>query len=889
MGIWGSEPAVFSEFAGICPDVDPAELPAHLAADASNVDLYGATLRIRRGRAAYNSTAAHASKTLGLYDYYPTGGGLMIPVLATKGDGKVWADTNNDGDFADAGEAIATGLSTSATWMEFFGYKDRLYFGNGINGLYRWDGSGSAAAVAVLTAPGSAPVAQIVRYVIEDFAGTWTGVVTTNLAMAGGDATAPANEPPEGPTSTRFTASAAPASAARSNYKKNWSAGTQDLSQHRWLQVSALAHYRGAGFRVAIQNNGGVLDYSALAVNTVNQAKSWLEFLIPLDTVSPASRTASPGLGFEWNNRSPKHDGAQSIWVDNAIPISDLAPGAYTYQSTFYNSTTHSESGPSAKGTVSVTQGVSGTVVQPVGTGGGSGVDRVFIYRQHTGGFWRLPKKVGELPYTGALTLNGGINSSVTALVVSAGTNIANGSIIKIDSELMRVTAGGGTTNLTVQRGWGIAATAAAHSNGASVYLCYFDARSDGDVDQAAAQGGGTDGTRTVTDYTDGQELRASLIAPPVAQAYAMGNHRLFAGNVLDPLEGGNPSRPWRVYVSRQGFPEEFSAVQAPGDPGVGGWFDLPDRGVILRIVETDGVVLFLTDRSVWTWEGSGFDDAVVTCRARVGLVSREGVCLVGRRLFFHAEDGLRVIELTAGAEREFPCWLLTEPVRSLVAAIPYLYRKDCALGVDDLGRVHFSIVRSGQTVADAALVFDPRIPGALAPGPNPLRPGWTYYTNWGFSCSRTLKNGAGGESGGQLVGDPTTGKLHRLGIDVFGRDQGPESGGFAWYWTSKALDMGASMTGAVSDLSIETDVTNSQKVRLSAVLDGSTGAGYVASSAKKRVRMPATQRARRVQVRIDSADPGSTDGAAGSLAAHTLAYSLRSVAVGLLAAAPRG
>jgi hypothetical protein len=65
--------------------------------------------------------------------------------------------------------------------------------------------------------------------------------------------------------------------------------------------------------------------------------------------------------------------------------------------------------------------------------------------------------------------LNGAINNSVTAIAVDSGAQIANGSVIQIDGERMTVTAGGGTTSLTVTRAsWGTAA--ASHADNAMVY-----------------------------------------------------------------------------------------------------------------------------------------------------------------------------------------------------------------------------------------------------------------------------------------------------------------------------------------------------------------------------------------------------------------------------------
>lgn len=71
--------------------------------------------------------------------------------------------------------------------------------------------------------------------------------------------------------------------------------------------------------------------------------------------------------------------------------------------------------------------------------------------------------------YVKPTTLGGSINNSVTSITLSSGT-ITNASIIRVGSEEMYVTAGGGTTSLTVIRGYR-GTTAASHSNGDAVNI----------------------------------------------------------------------------------------------------------------------------------------------------------------------------------------------------------------------------------------------------------------------------------------------------------------------------------------------------------------------------------------------------------------------------------
>jgi subtilisin-like proprotein convertase family protein len=65
-------------------------------------------------------------------------------------------------------------------------------------------------------------------------------------------------------------------------------------------------------------------------------------------------------------------------------------------------------------------------------------------------------------------TLNGTINASQTTITVVSGAGIANSDVLLIDSEQLKVTGGGGSTSLTVIRGFN-GTTASAHANGTQV------------------------------------------------------------------------------------------------------------------------------------------------------------------------------------------------------------------------------------------------------------------------------------------------------------------------------------------------------------------------------------------------------------------------------------
>lgn len=73
--------------------------------------------------------------------------------------------------------------------------------------------------------------------------------------------------------------------------------------------------------------------------------------------------------------------------------------------------------------------------------------------------------------FSSTTTLSASISNTTTATVsVTSGTNIVTGCVIKIDSEFLYVSGGGGTSELTVVRGYS-GSTPATHSNGATVTI----------------------------------------------------------------------------------------------------------------------------------------------------------------------------------------------------------------------------------------------------------------------------------------------------------------------------------------------------------------------------------------------------------------------------------
>jgi hypothetical protein len=113
------------------------------------------------------------------------------------------------------------------------------------------------------------------------------------------------------------------------------------------------------------------------------------------------------------------------------------------------NTTTHT--GTATAG-LAVQGGASGTIID--NNSSSTGESQIYFF---------------ALNNTFSTTLSAAITSTTaTSISVASGTGITNGDYIKIDSEIMGVSAGGGTASLTVTRGQ-LSTTAATHSSGAAV------------------------------------------------------------------------------------------------------------------------------------------------------------------------------------------------------------------------------------------------------------------------------------------------------------------------------------------------------------------------------------------------------------------------------------
>lgn len=297
------------------------------------------------------------------------------------------------------------------------------------------------------------------------------------------------------------------------------------------------------------------------------------------------------------------------------------------------------------------------------------------------------------------------------------------------------------------------------------------------------------DGTLT---STDAQELVRGQLDPPIAATYVLANARMIAGNITQ----GGVNYPSRLSISRLGLVEQFGTDEMTSrlvsDPTVPGQLDIPDPDPIVRVIDFEGMVLIFCSRSIWSLEGTGWDDFVLRKRAAVGLDARWGVVTLERYVFFLAHDGFRVLVPSANAPGLWIGWVISEPIAADIRAIQPTLRLNAAVGLDERFRVHLSTTAPGGSVNANGWVFDPRQPGALEPGYHRERPGWTYYSNWGFGGFLTLKRGQG--DAGQLVGwDQASIKLHSLQRSSADAALETDDGGaIAWFWQSAALDAGA-------------------------------------------------------------------------------------------------
>ncbi len=745
MGLYGAKEKLYSHFGGgVVFDLDDSELEADQSPDAQNVDLDdGESVAKRKGRVAYNSSFA-ASRTAGVFAYYPRSGDRSLIIAAGT---EVRADTNNDGDFGDAGETIASGL-TGTTWMDFIQWQNNVYFGNGVDAFRKWTGSGTAAAVTIPAAPSAKPTARAYRLTLEAFtSGAYTA---TNGALSTAYDTA---QKRTDTSSVKVTAASA---TAKGHYvHKVWSSGaTVDLSDLDSITFWAMGQKANLQFQFGVKDNSGVISWAKYPTFKFTRKMAWTRFEVPLGALDQADRDASTGFGIRFVD-DDDNDYTLSIWVDDAQGKVALAPGRYQYFYTYAevdasgdevvilresNPKTDSDGDPlPGKVYVNARNPIAGIQVS-VTASVESGINRIILYRHNLDGPFKEPRQVQIL-------------ANATATHTDTWT----------DAEIAR-----------------------------------FNTR----------------------------RMIAYKMSPPLAKTYSVVNGRIFAGNCTV----GGTHYPWRVYVSRLGRVEQFSYAETPDDPTTAGWFDLPIRDTIRRIVEYDGTAVIFCDTTVWSVEGSGWDDWTVRLRASVGLAGRNAVLAWSDVIFFLSDDGFRVIAPAKGAAGEWDTWLISEPANSVLRRLPPGKLARACVGMDERQRLHLSYARVGDSENTRSLVFDPQRAGALTPGANPKRRGWSLYTNWGFSCFHQLRRGVvgtGWEDNGQLIaGSETTAVihyLHRSKADALLETD--DGSAVTWYWQSRRENAGSGRRAAWVYVTAHCEPQSGQTLTVTPYLDGAASA----------------------------------------------------------------
>jgi hypothetical protein len=861
---------------GLVLDVDATEIDDDQCSLAENVDFRDYGLGVRRGYATA-STVAVSSKINGLHRYYHTDGTTkwlaQAGTVIYEGSAGTLAST-------------VTGL-TGTVPFDFIGYREVVYGGSSKDALRKRSDAGVWSSVTPLTPPTGikpepfAPTVHAFEDATEN-ANPTTGWAWTNTGDT--DTNADPDNKREGIASVVFTFDTG--SRGDSATRQLSLGAVADLSYAEKLVAYVQANKAGAIFQLGIapnspdtQLNGGINnsvtaitvdsttgyeagDYiridseimlvtgvtssTVLAVTraqektaaashldnaVVRQAVNfslfsdqetvtggtWTTIEIGLDRIPPARRTAVAFVGIRLTSPGRNFNTPPEITLDQLVAVGPLEADSYLYSASYALTTRinnvdviQQESNPvtAALFKLEADPPVYGVKLSATGTPD-SGVNVVRYWRYRDTGPFRTGRLIGTMPVSAtAIDDATNISATDTDVVVDSVAGYSAGCVVLCGTEEMLVHGVNGTTRtLTVSRGWN-GTVPTTHADNAVVTPSYFtDLRSDG----ALA-------------LEDAEELADGRVTPPLAATYAIANGRLYAGNVT--ISGTN--YPWRVYVSRAFFPDEFRQVQTPdGDPASAGWFDLPSKDYVRRLVEADGTLLIFTDRSIWALEGTGWDDFAVYQRANVGLDAREAVAVSDKLVYFLSSDGVRVLQPGGGNfEGNFPCWVISEPVESKLRAIPYASRLNAAMGIDERGRLHLSLTRAGQSANDASLTFDPQAGGMGNQGYVPNRRGWTYYTSFGWSCYTRLKRGGG--DAGQLVAGAASATatlyyLQRSSLDV---DLVTDSGSaIAWLWQGKAYDAGPGSVWEWSFVSAEWDAAANQAATATPVLDGTASA----------------------------------------------------------------
>jgi hypothetical protein len=740
-------------------DVDASELPEGFLSECVNADPDGEVCRKRLGRAVAYTAPSGAGAVVAIGAKYPTDGGAPTILYARNNL------AGGAGNLFKANTLIGALANSNDGYYELLPFRNEVYVGATYGGLQKLNAALTAiTAVSILIAPPFPMVIGIDQAPIETFdSGAWTAV---NAPQAGGTAVATAYRNTfhrEGSNMLEVTAAAA---TAEGSYAHRTFGAVVDMSSLSALILWVRGNAAGLQYQVGIYRDGATpgttaVDWDCFPIYSIGVANEWEQVRVPLAGVQTSERQAVPGLAIRYlDDAGTGYGTAPLLFFDDLKGQGQMTPGRYRYFTTFYDSTTDRESAPATPTVIDLAEPFKSVTGAVLGNTAATAANRIRLYRYREEGPLARPRLIQELTHSP-------LQTTVTAgMPVAAGDAIINvtssagwaiNDYAQINAEVVKVTnVGAGQLTVTRAQLGTLAGAHAALTDVARVFV-WTDTKSDGQmvIDDAAEL---IQGTRLV----------------PLARCWAVVNHRLLAGNIYD----GANYQPYRLMLSTFNKPEEFIQGDQPDDhPNAGGFIDLPggDRGEIRRIVEWNGMAVVFTDRSIYTLEGTQWpsqradlpevvDPFRFRKRADVGLDARGAVAVTNQAVYFLAHDGIRV--LLPGQSGSFACFLISEPVnRSRLESIRAGYRHLTVLGVDERGRIHVSYVYgASSTTPDQALIFDPRRKDALSRGENPNRPGWTEYTNWGYTALYRLKHG-GGHHGQLLGGHPSNGKvlyLHR-------------------------------------------------------------------------------------------------------------------------------
>ncbi|MGV3720087.1 MAG: hypothetical protein ACO1SX_04175, partial [Actinomycetota bacterium] len=100
-----------------------------------------------------------------------------------------------------------------------------------------------------------------------------------------------------------------------------------DLSEAEYVSLWMYSEKLDLVFQVGVKDNTGFLDFSKFPTYSTRQKETWVRIRVPLTSIPPAERNASPGLGIKFVERpSTVSTWNISIYFDEARPEGPLAP-----------------------------------------------------------------------------------------------------------------------------------------------------------------------------------------------------------------------------------------------------------------------------------------------------------------------------------------------------------------------------------------------------------------------------------------------------------------------------------------------------------------------------------------------------------------------------------